>query len=419
MIKTKKYKNGLKLVVEEMPNFETCSLYVMVKTGSVNETEGFYGISHFIEHMLFKGTKKRSCYQITKDFASIGASVNAYTSNDRTAYYTKCVGEQIDSCAEILSDMFFNSEFDEKEIKAEKKVVCEEIAMYSDNPNAVCETNLNKIFYNGTEYSRDVGSTQKNVKAITREKICEYIEKFYTPKNCVISLAGNITFEKADKIVKKYFLNNFTNSNFENLTKHTNPTLLKHQISAFKDNKQAVLAISYPALTGDHAKQYAIQLLNFAFGVGMSSRLFQKIREQLGLVYSIYSDFVNNDAFGDFSIFLSTTNKNVPLALFEINKEVKNVALNGITKEEFERAKVRCISTFKMGNENTSNVASYNAVRFLFYNKTRTKEEFIKNIYNVTIEEVNDLAKEIFLSERFAVSYVGPQKDLNLLEYYK
>ncbi len=419
MIKTKIYSNGLKLVVEEMPSFESCSIYVMVKTGSVNETEGYYGISHFIEHMLFKGTKKRNSFQITKDFASIGASVNAFTSNSKTAYYTKCVADQAENCAEILSDMFFNSVFDEKEMNAEKQVVCEEIAMYQDNPNAVCETNLNKIFYNGTEYSRDIGSTQENVKSITRDKILEYTKKNYTPKNCVISFAGNISFEKAQIIVEKYFLNNFTASDFENLETLKMPNLLEHQISAFKDNKQAVLTISYPGLTGNHPNQYVIKLLNYAFGVGMSSRLFQKIREELGLVYSIYSDYVNNDAYGDFTIFLSTTNKNVPLALSKIKEEVEAVASKGITLEEFERAKIRCIASLKMSYENTSNVAATNATKFLKFDITRTKEETISNIEQVTLEEVNKMAKEIFLSKRFAVSYVGPQKEINLLEFYK
>ena len=418
MIKTKVYNNGLKLVVEEMPNFDSCAFYVMVKTGSINETPGFYGISHFIEHMLFKGTKKRNSFEITNAFAQIGASVNAYTSNAETAYFTKSVGENVESCAEIISDMLFNSVFDEKEMSAEKKVVCEEIAMYSDDPNAVCEINVNKIFYNGTEYSRDVAATQEDVNSLTYEKIKNYMNKNYAPKNIIISFAGNITMEKAEEIVEKYYVNNFKSVDNFNETVVKMPRQNEHQIVAYKDNQQSVLCISYPALLGKDENEYALKVMNYILGVGMSSRLFQTIREKLGLVYGIHSSTNLNSAYGDITISLSTTNKNVPLALSKIKEEIIFLAKNGVNKEEFDIAKVRFISNIKMAYENTSNVSVSNAKDYLFYNEVLTKDQIIDKINKVTIEDVNKIAKEVFLSDRFALSYVGPQKDINLLDCY-
>ena len=196
------------------------------------------------------------------------------------------------------------------------------------------------------------------------------------------------------------------------------PVLKKKQITAFKDNQQAVLCIAYPALLGDDENEYVLKVLNYVLGVGMSSRLFQTIREELGLVYGIYSSVNLNSAYGDTSIMLSTTNKNVCLALSKIKEVIQNLANNGVLEEELNRAKVRFVSNIKMANENTSNIAASNANILLMYNKVKTKEDVIKKIEQVSLEDVNKMAKNIFLSERFCISYVGPQADLNLLSCY-
>lgn len=419
MINTKVYNNGLKLVVEEMPNFESVCLYVMVKTGSANEKEGFYGISHFIEHMLFKGTKTRSSFDMTKEFEEIGANVNAFTSYTKTAYYAKSIGEHVEKSAELLSDMFFNSTFKDEDIEAEKKVVCEEIAMYLDNPNAVCEMNTNSVFYNDTPYMRDVAGNEQDVLSLNREKIDLYMKENYVPKNVVISFAGNITQKQAENIVQRYFLNNFVNENKEIVYEIKEPIQKANQIAEFKDNKQAVLCISYPAVLLGDDRLYTIKLLNIIFANGMSSRLFQTIREKLNLVYGISGSVGANNAYGDYSLFLSTTNKNVPLALSKIKEEIDKLVKDGVTSEELVRAKTKFISIAKMSYENTSNVSSGNAVDFLFLNNVREKEEIINLVNNISLKEVNDIAKNIFTSKRFVVSYVGPQKEIDLLKHFK
>ncbi len=419
MVKTKIYDNGLKLVVEEMANYESCAFHLFVKTGSINEKAGNYGISHLIEHMLFKGTQKRTAFDITKDLDKIGANVNAYTDRAETCYYTKSTGDHVNECVEILSDMFFNSVFDEKELASEIKVVCEEIAMYEDDPTAVCEINANKIFYNGTEYQRDVGSTAENVKNITRAKILDYVNEFYTSKNVTISFAGNITFENAQKLVDEYFANKFNNVAQKVERKIVEPIVKEHFITAFKDNQQSILCISNPALKADDNRVYALRTLNLAWGVGMSSRLFQTIREKLGLVYSINSSLYLNDAGGDLTIVLGTTNKNVPLALSKIKEEIELLSKEGLTQEEFDRAKSCYISNIKLSYENTSVVSLSNAKNFAHFEKTMSKEDVLNKIKSVTLNEVNTLAKEIYSSDKCVVSYVGSDENIDLSKYFK
>ena len=211
MIKTKQYENGLKLVVDEMAGFESVAFNIFIKTGSVNEKVGEYGISHFIEHMLFKGTDKRTSYEISKTFDSIGANVNAYTSLEETDFYTKSASEDTEKCVEVLSDMLFNSTFDPKEMAREKQVVIEEIKMYDDDPQSKAELLVNNNFYDGTPYSRDVAGSISSVKALTQSKMFDYKNRFYVAKNITLSFAGKIKFETAEKYVKKYFLPYFKN----------------------------------------------------------------------------------------------------------------------------------------------------------------------------------------------------------------
>lgn len=419
MIKVKEFTNGLKLIIEPMENYDSVSFHVLVKTGSINETKDNYGISHFIEHMLFKGTKSRTSAQILKELDKIGANVNAYTDKQETVYYTKSTNDHLDKCVEILADMFFNSSFNEKEMENEKKVVIEEISMYDDDPASLCDKNANELFYNNTEFARDVAAKEENILNITRDKILNYLKEFYTPKNTIISFAGNITEEQATHLVEKYFLNNFNCLDNKVVSKKVKPVVVKHSINTFKDNKQSNLCIVYPAVYGDDKLSYALKVFNIAFGGGMSSRLFTRIREELGLVYSVGSRIYLNDAGGDLSIYFATNDKNVKTALNNIRQEINKVVEYGITKEEFEDAKSNYIANVKISYENTSVVGLRNLRRLAFFDDTLTKEEVIYNIQNVTFEDCNSIARQILASDNFVISCVGKDKDIDLLKCFK
>ena len=414
----KEYDNGLKVIIEHMSGFESVAFNLLVKTGSVNEEEGNYGISHFIEHMLFKGTEKRSAFDIVDELDSVGANVNAYTDKTETCYYTKSTYENLEKCVDVLSDMFFNSTFDKKEMAREKKVVCEEISMYNDDAFSQSVILANKIFYNGTKFALDVAGTKRSVYGLTKEKILDYMSKYYVADNVVISFAGNVTEKQALKLVEKYFISQFKNKKSAKQNTDFNKKIVNNQIKSYKDNEQAQVCISFPALKKNDERSYALKVFNFAFGGGMSSRLFQRIREKLGLVYSININSYINDAGGDTSIMFATSTKNVPLALKAIREEIESVKENGITEKEFTNSKNSYLSATKLSFENTATVSLANAKRLAFYNKAVSKKETIEKLNNVTIEDINSLIKEIFDFNNCCISYVGKNSKINLWKYF-
>jgi predicted Zn-dependent peptidase len=417
MVKTTTYKNGLKLIVDKMDNYESVSFNILVKTGSVNETEGYFGISHFIEHMLFKGTKTRSSLDISKELDAIGANVNAYTDKEETVFYTKSTAENAEKCVEILSDMLFNSVFDKTEMSREKMVVLEEIKMYDDDASSKSELLVNQSFYAGNPYARDVAGTLKSVKKLTREQILEYMSKFYVPQNITLSFAGNIDFETAEKLVEKYYLPNFKQNGKESKNKFETPKKV-NITKAYKDNAQSQVCISFAGLQTGSADLYVSKIFDVAFGLGMSSILFQRIREKLGLVYTIYCSTTSNCAGGDLTIHFATTTKNVPLALTAVADEIKNVTKLGLTDEQFENARNNLISSVKLSFENTAFVSLYNAKNLAFLNKIISKQEYIEKIKTTKKSSLQSYLNKVFSKDNFAISYVGNNTRLKLEKYF-
>lgn len=417
MVKTKIYKNGLKLVVDKMENYESVSFNMFVKVGSVGEWQGNYGIAHYIEHMLFKGTTTRSSLDISKQLDSLGANVNAYTDKEETCYYTKSTADNAEKCVEILSDMLFNSVFDKREMAREKKVVLEEIKMYLDDASSKSILLINQAFYDGNAFARDVAGNMQSVKGLTKQKIDEFMQKYYVPQNITLSFAGNIDFETAQKLVEKYYLPNFKHNGQEVITNITTKPGIK-VLKAYKDNAQSQVCISFAGVNRNDKNMYTAKVLDVAFGLGMSSILFQLIREKLGLVYSIFSSTDVNSAGGDTTIRFATTTKNVPLALTAIANEIKNIKQNGISVEQFENAKNNLISTIKLRFETTSFVSLFNAKNMAFGNKVVTKEQYVKNIQNVKYNQILPYINSIFVADNFAISYVGNNTRLKLEKYF-
>ena len=417
MIKTKIYKNGLKLVVDDMAGFESVAFNMYVKTGSINETNGYYGISHFIEHMLFKGTKTRNSFDISKSFDSLGAQINAFTSFEETDYYFKVASENTEKCVEVMSDMLFNSTFDKKEMQREKQVVIEEIKMYDDDPQSKAEYILNKSFYAGTPFERDIAGTIKNVESITQTKMFAYKNKFYVPENITLSFAGKIDFETADKFVQKYFLPYFTASGQE--TQNHYETVKKVSYAkAFKDNEQSQVMIAFKGLYNDSEELYVAKVFDIAFGQGMSSILFQNIREKLGLVYSISSSTTADCAGGNLVIQFATSNKNVGFALSAVKKQIEEIIQNSISKEQFIDAKNNLKNKIKLSFESTSSVSFFNAKKYATQNKTLSKDEYLAHIENVKYEDIHKFIKNHFDQNFYAVSVVGKEKSLKLKNYF-
>lgn len=421
MHQIKTYKNGIRLVVETMKGYESVSFNMFVNVGSMHEDDSNRGISHFIEHMLFKGTKKRTAVEIVTKLDSIGARVNAYTSQTETVFYTKSTKQSLDICVDILSDMFLNSTFEKKELDREKKVVLEELSMYEDNPSASVQQISGAAFYKGTVLQYDVGGTKESVSAITKEDIIKYRTKNYIPSNLILSFAGNITMEEAEVYVEKYFNKYFNTEAKPIFIKTPDKKIIPktQYVTKFKDNEQSHILITFPGLNLHDKRYFSLVVFNTIWGSGMSCRLFQIIREKLGLVYSIYTSPESTNYGGSLSIMLSTNNKNISVALKAIRKAIETIVEDGVTNEELERAKTNLINNNILQYENTAFVSLFNAKNLSNYNKLKTKEQLLNKIKSVTKKDINDLAEEIYGKDNYVVALVGKDIKTDLLKEFK
>lgn len=415
MKKIKKYNNGLTLVYQHAPMVRSVAIGIFVNVGSINENNKNNGISHFIEHMSFKGTKNRNAFDIVKEIDNIGAQINAYTSKVCTCYYSVCVDENTELCAEILSDIYFNSTFPEDEIEREKGVVMEEISMTKDTVDDFCIEMANTAFYKGHPLARPILGTKNNVKSFTQKDLFDYVDKHYTADNTVISIVGNITFAEVENLLNKYFIPEFGAKKAEKSkigVAKTNSVFVKK----FKKVEQSYLVFMFPGISFSDELAGAIKVFNTAFGYGMSSRLFQNIRERQGLAYSVYSypSFYKDE--GYCLIYVGTNVASVEKATVAIRNEIEAVIKDGITKEEFERGKAQIKSAFVFGQESTSNLMMLYGKYASMTGELIDIDSKIEEFDNITKDDIDNVIAKIFDFSKVTASYVGPKCDVDLLK---
>ncbi len=404
----KTFDNGLRLVVKKIDGLMSVSIGVIVKTGSINETESENGISHFIEHNLFKGTSKRSAFEISDHIDRIGGQINAFTSKELTCYYTKSTSDHAEEALEILSDIFFNSIFDEKEMEKEKGVIVEEINMSEDTPEDICLDLLAESYYGKEGLGRTILGSAKNVKSFSRKDVLSYMDKYYTADNVVISIAGNIDEKTAEDLVYKYFAKNFKRLKSAPQVK-TNKTYNNNLIKT-KKIEQAHVGFCMPAPSIKDERVDALSLSNLILGGGMSSRLFQKVREELGLCYTVYSYVSQYKDSGVIEIYGGVNTDSRDLAVKEIINVVNEFGKNGITENEFLRGKEQMKSAFIMGQESTASQMLLYGKYLLVMEKQFDFKDRIEKIQKLSFDEVNDLIKELYRTDFMAVATVGPSK---------
>ncbi len=409
MIFTKTFDNGLRVIINKMDGFMSVSSGILVKTGSVNESQEENGISHFIEHTMFKGTKKRSALQISQDIDNIGGQINAFTSKEITCYYTKSTSDKIETSLEVLSDIFFNSLFDEQELEKEKGVVIEEIKMSEDTPEDILLDLLAESYFGKNGLGRTILGPEENVKSFTRQDILRYIDKYYTADNVVISISGGVDEKEVLNLIEKYFADKFEN-NKASEQKSYEPNGVKN-LYRKKQIEQAHIGISFPTFSIMDDRAESLNVANTILGGGMSSRLFQKIREELGLAYSVYSYPSLYKDTGVLEIYAGVNVSSRDLAIQAILKEVEDFAKNGITEEEFNRGRVQIKSSFVFGNESTVTQMLLYGKNLLLKNIVFNAEEKIKLYDNITLKEVNAVIKEIFDISKISVASVSPLED--------
>lgn len=351
MVREKRYSNGLRVVVKQMPGLYSVTVGILVGTGGAMETDAEDGISHFIEHMQFKGTKKRNAFEISDAFDRIGAQVNAFTGKDTTCYYTKCTTDHVNAAFEALSDLFLNATYPEDEMEREKGVVCEEISMNEDTPEDLCLDLLAQATYGKKNYGRNILGPASNVKGFTVADIKRYKEARYCPENVVISFAGGIDFDTAIALVEAHF-GNLPQGKFEKRV--LDVEYLGQSLVKKKPIEQMHFALSYPSLPLEHELNLAHSIMNSILGGSMSSRLFQEVREKMGLAYSVYSYASRYAECGTLTIYAGVNPAKADSAYDAVNDVVQAFLKEGISDEEFLRGREQMKASTIFGLESTS-----------------------------------------------------------------
>ena len=407
MVFEKRYANGLRLIVKQMQGLMSVTMGILVGAGACYETDKEDGISHFIEHMQFKGTKKRNAFEISDAFDRVGAQVNAFTGKDVTCYYSKCTSDHTARCFELLSDLFLNSTFPEEEMDREKGVVCEEISMNEDTPEDLCLDLLSRAYYGKENYGRNILGTTKNVQSFTVEDITNYKKARYCPENIVISFAGGIDKDTAQALVESYF-GNLEKGAFE----ERKPVLqfAKQSLVKTKPIEQAHLGIAYAAMPRGDKMEDAISAVNGVLGGTMSARLFQEVREKRGLAYSVYSYVSPYSECGLQVIYAGVNPTQVQAAYDAIGNVITDIKKNGITKDEFLRSREQMKSGMFFSNESSNAQMLLYGKYMLYFNKTFNFEQKLDDINALTYEQALAAIDIMFDEKQKALALVGNTK---------
>lgn len=405
MIHFKQFDNGLKLIVNQMSGLLSVTMGIIVHTGASAESDKEDGISHFIEHMTFKGTKKRTAFQISDEMDRIGAQVNAFTGKDITCYYAKSTTAHAAEAFEILSDIFLNSTFPEDEMEREKGVIIEEISMNEDTPDDLCLDVLSRAFYGSRGYGRNILGSKENVSGFTRANAFDYIAQHYTPQNIVISMAGNIDVETAEHMTEKYF----AEVEKRCCTRESVAVELKgDSLFRTKDIEQTHLAIAFPSVKRYDKLYDATQILNTILGGSMSSRLFQTVREKLGLAYTVYSYVATYAETGALSVYAGVNSDKYMQSVEAIFDCIEEIRRKNISEEEFLRGKEQLIASSIFAQESTSSQMLLFGKELIYSGNVYNFEDRINQISAVTLSDVLEAVEINFDKSHAAGALVGP-----------
>lgn len=416
MYKVYRLNNGLRVITEYIDYVNSVSVGLWVENGSRNETPLNNGISHFIEHMFFKGTHKRSAKDIAESIENVGGQINAFTGKEATCFYIKTLSSHLDLSLDILSDMLFNSKFESEDIDKEKGVVIEEISMNEDSPEDVLADLHCKSVWGEDPISLPILGNAKNVKSFSRNHLLEYIEEYYIPENSVISICGKFDVNNINKIVEEYF--GQWSSNKKRITNYSTPAILTNHLYKQKAIEQLHICLGLQGIPLGNDDVYTLLLLNNIFGGGVSSILFQNIREERGLCYTIYSYASSYNNTGSLNIYTSLNPSCAYDAVNYINEEIYNYYKQGISLEKLKIAKEQIKGSYILGLESTSSRMFSNGKAMLFLNKINTPEEVMKKIDNIDGDSVNKILEKCFKPGILNSAFVGSNIDFLKFENY-
>ena len=405
MYEIQKLSNGLKVILEYIPFVRSVSFGIWVKNGSRNENIETNGISHFIEHMLFKGTYNRSAKDIADEMDMVGGHLNAYTSKDYTCYYTKSLSIHLDKVLEVMSDMLLNSKFSNEDIKKELNVILEEIDMYEDSPDELVNDVLQEIVWKDMPLGRPILGTEEVISKFNHFTFEKYYTENYNIDNTVLAIAGNFDKAQLIEMLEKYFgvWNNYLKINNTPAISIYTPALEVRE----KDIEQLHICLGFRGENIYSKNMYIMNVFNTIFGDGMSSRLFQKIREDRGLAYTVFSDNYNYIDDGLFTIYAGLAVSQVEEVIYIIKKEIELIKKDYSIEKDVVKAKELIKSNYLIGLESTSNRMSILGRSELLLEKIRTEDEVIKEIDAITTEDILNIAKKVLDWNNVSLSAVG------------
>ena len=402
-MKIKTWENGLRVFYDCRPDSRSATVGIWVASGSENENDSNNGISHFIEHILFKGSKSRTGLEIAEGMDEIGASYNAYTTKEYTYFYVKALDYQLIKATDLLFDLFKNPRLDENDIETEKGVILEEIAMCEDDPSEKCFDVSEKGIYEGSGLAYEILGTRETVSAMKKEDFLEYMNTYYVPERTVIGVSGNFTEEEIEEKINEYFGGN---KNTGNPIKTVKAPFSPDVRTLHKDVEQTHILMTFKGIPIEHRDLYPLQICSFILGIGPSSMLGRRIREELGLVYGIESFLVRFAGGGTVEISMSLAPASEEKAIREALKIVSALE-ETVTERQVTIAKEKLASGFIMSREQPQSRFSATGYNILLLGKEITDDEIIESVRSVTLDDVKRVAREYFDISEMSFTAVG------------
>lgn len=405
-----KLSNGMRLVVEEISSVRSVSLGVWIGTGSRDENHKTNGMSHLIEHMMFKGTDKLTARQIAELFDGIGGHVNAFTSKEYTCYYAKVLDEHFQLALQTLADMLTHSKFAEEELAKERKVIIEEIKMYEDTPDDQIHDLLASTMYPNHTLGYTILGPESNLLSFTRDDLIEYLQAHYTPDNMVLAVAGNVKMDEVHQAAERYF----SGLQGDRSSRNQEPPIFKFDKQVrHKTTEQAHICLASPGFAYEDPQLHSLLLLNNIIGGASSSRLFQEIREERGMAYSVFSFYSAYRDGGSFGVYTGTSPDQAQDVVNLIGQILSDIAAKGVTSEELKKAKDQVKGSLMLSLESTSSRMSRLGKNELLLEKRVSLDDTIDRINEVTLESINGVAKQV-CNLPMTLAAIGPFEDLKL-----
>jgi predicted Zn-dependent peptidase len=405
--------NGIKVITHKMPHLRSVSMGVWVNVGGRDESPSESGLSHFIEHMIFKGTQKRTAFQIAKEFDAIGGQTNAFTSTENTCYHAKVMDTHMETMVDILSDIFLNSVFDEREVENERAVILQEIGMAEDSPDEYIHILSGMNFWSGDSLGRSVLGNRENITGFDSESIKRFFLRYYQPERIVISVAGNLDHNHFMDIAGPAFESIRPGDPFP---ERTVPDEQCNINLHYKNLEQVHFCLGTKGMSITDPRRFAFSLMNTILGGNMSSRLFQEIREKRGLAYSVYSyvsSFVDTGMFGAYA---GVSPANIKQSVQLILKEISKIKEMRVDSSELHYAKEFTKGNLMIASESNDNQMVRMAQNETHYGRFIPLQEIINNIEAVTEDDILHLAESLFQDNRFALTLLGPVDDKHLFD---